>query len=623
MNKIRPEVVNRRIESFAKRFGKAHLYLAYHAAFPLALTPDLLYRLWANFQRDINGEVLNIPWIAVADLLLSNLCDEVGNEIYEMNLAVRNLLLKRLQEDKNFGQQRINELSDFLLEYVRQKIQSDDPDIQDFAHTQRWVALAYTRPTQVAHELALAFSKLDHKNKAELLRMSSLTETFAEPLTKFQPLLIYARGMRKLAQGDIEAATSVMGELIKGRKQIEVAGVRLPIPEKLKVSFQENKKPETIFKKLKKYYLQLKLSILFIFIGGGLITWQILNTNQVSIKNFSADSFLLTESEDEVVLSWEIYNYRQLVNLILTVKGPQPIQPTIYDFRNGIPEVLSKPCFTQRQTELICKNIKTGISTKGNYTFELQGLYRKSTGFFAETAKTDTQTTQVVINDKPIAEIIDFRINKPQYKIGENILVNWTIANPLLLKETQITTIADEGTTGNPIIFKFAQGNINNSGLKDACKEANRQLQCTNIPIPPLKAGKYAFELKALANNGSEKISAKKIDGVEVLANPINILYFTINGNEQPSQSLKEGETATLTWRVEGEDIQVKLLPYGNDLKPIGSLKLPVISEFPSQIALQVIDKSGKQPPQQRGFAIAVIKKVVPTPTPLVINQTP
>ncbi len=57
----------RQIDSFVRSFGTPHLYLAYHAAFPLALTPDLLYRLWAKFQQDIHGENLNIPWEAVAD----------------------------------------------------------------------------------------------------------------------------------------------------------------------------------------------------------------------------------------------------------------------------------------------------------------------------------------------------------------------------------------------------------------------------------------------------------------------------------------------------------------------------------------------------------------------------
>ena len=118
----------RQIALFAKRFGQSHLYLLYHAAFPLALTPDLLYRLWANFQRDINGGLLNIPWIAVSDILLSGFCEEVGQELYEIDGAVRDELLRRLQADENFGPQRIQKLSDFLLEYVRKQLQSNDPD---------------------------------------------------------------------------------------------------------------------------------------------------------------------------------------------------------------------------------------------------------------------------------------------------------------------------------------------------------------------------------------------------------------------------------------------------------------------------------------------------------------
>lgn len=233
MNKINLEVALRRIESFTKRFGKAHLYLAYHAAFPLALTPDLLYNLWAKFQRDIHGQVLDIPWIAVADFLLSSICDEVGYELYEMDLAVRNQLLRELQSDERFGKQRINELSNFLLEYVQNQLQNNDPEIQDFAKTQQWIALAYTQPSQAARELALAFSKLDPQESAELLRMASLTETFAEPLSEFHPLLIYARGMGKFAHGNLEAAKAEFGEVLRGRNQIQVAGVSLAIPEQI------------------------------------------------------------------------------------------------------------------------------------------------------------------------------------------------------------------------------------------------------------------------------------------------------------------------------------------------------------------------------------------------------
>lgn len=233
MSKIRPEVAKRRIESFGKRFGNAYLYLAYHAAFPLSLTPDLLYRLWANFQRNIHNQVLGIPWIAVADLLLSSLCDEVGHELYEMEMVVRNVLLSRLQEDENFGQQRIIELSDFLLDYVQKQLHSDDPDIRDFAQAQRWIALAYTQPNEAAFELALAFSKLHEKDTAELVRMASLTQTFAEPLAEFEPLLIYARGMGNYARGNLEAAKAELGEVLDEENQVQIAEVSLPIPEEI------------------------------------------------------------------------------------------------------------------------------------------------------------------------------------------------------------------------------------------------------------------------------------------------------------------------------------------------------------------------------------------------------
>jgi hypothetical protein len=242
MSRIRPNIAQQRIKSFEKRFGKAHLYFAHHAAFPLALTPDLLYRLWVNFQLDINGEIISIPWIAVADLLLSSLCHEVGHELYEMDIAVRNELLKQLKANEKFGQKRINELSDFLLGYVKQQLQSDDPDIRDFAHTQRWTALAYTHPSEVARELALAFLQLKENNTLELMRMASLTNTFAEPLAEFQPLLTYGCAMGHFAYGNLESATTLLDGLLTAENEIFVAGVNLPIPKHIKANLRQNLK---------------------------------------------------------------------------------------------------------------------------------------------------------------------------------------------------------------------------------------------------------------------------------------------------------------------------------------------------------------------------------------------
>jgi uncharacterized protein YjbI with pentapeptide repeats len=226
----KPGIAARRIVSFEKRFGQAHLLLAYHAALPLVFTSDLLYALWLNFRQDIRGKALNIPWFAVADLLLSSLCNEVGYELYQMDTTVRSELLNRLQEDDCFGQTRIEELSNFLLDHIRQQLQSDDPYVQNFAKAQRWAALAYTRPHKTTYELALAFSQLNFDNPAENLRMLSLLETLALPLPKFQSLLTYARGIAAFVRGNIEVATAHLKELVNADNQIRIAGVRLPTP---------------------------------------------------------------------------------------------------------------------------------------------------------------------------------------------------------------------------------------------------------------------------------------------------------------------------------------------------------------------------------------------------------
>lgn len=229
---MRKEIARRRIDSFARSFSEAHLYLAYHAAFPLALTPDLLYRLWANFQRDISGQFLNIPWVAVVDILLSPLCEEVGQELYEMQGATRNMLLTRLEEDARFGRERIKELSEFLIAYVRQQLHSSDPDDRDFAEAQYWTALAYVRPSDAARELAIALKKAYTQDRMELLRIASVVETFAEPLAEFEPLLVYARGMERFAQGDLEGAASQLEEIVEPGSSLQFAGVSLPIPTK-------------------------------------------------------------------------------------------------------------------------------------------------------------------------------------------------------------------------------------------------------------------------------------------------------------------------------------------------------------------------------------------------------
>lgn len=219
-----------RVDAFGKRFAQGHLDLAYHAAFPLALTPDLLYRL-----RDYHkfNPKLKIPWIAVADLLLSGLCYEVGSSLYEMDRTVRQVLLDRLAQDERFGQERLKQLSNFLLEYIDKQISYTSSNL---IQAQRWTALAYVKPTEAAKQITQKLNTLLQLNyQSGWLQMGFLVETLAKPLkdAHFEPLLTLSQGMTQFARGDSWGAESKFNELRKkSGSTLEIAGVNVKLPPK-------------------------------------------------------------------------------------------------------------------------------------------------------------------------------------------------------------------------------------------------------------------------------------------------------------------------------------------------------------------------------------------------------
>jgi response regulator RpfG family c-di-GMP phosphodiesterase len=222
-------VAVKRIEGFAKQFGEVHRNLARHAAFPFVLTPDLLYQIWANF-------VPEAPWTAVAHVLLSRLCRQVGYEMYEMDIADRNLLLRELKDQ--FGQERLDELGEFLLDYVAQQLTDDDPDTQDLREAQEWTALAYTKPDEAARELAEALSsRVKQEEMADVLRLASLVETFAEPLTEagFEPLLIYSDDIASFVRGEMEGAKAQLSKFSEQIRKKKVTKNTSENLEKLKL----------------------------------------------------------------------------------------------------------------------------------------------------------------------------------------------------------------------------------------------------------------------------------------------------------------------------------------------------------------------------------------------------
>jgi len=228
---LKYEIAVGRICSFADR-GDHYLELAYLAAFPLALTPDLLYYLRANFQFDCEGNSYEIPWIGIPDLLLSNLCQPRGYCLYEMDSAVRHLLLKHLKLNPRFGNERLNQLSDALLFYIWQGI--PDGSAADFGENPQWIALAYTQPNELARELALKLQELYAGDKQAQIQAASLIATFSEPLAEsnFQPLLTFARGLGRLARGNQNGADEQFNQL---PAELTLAGVKLKKPGGIKL----------------------------------------------------------------------------------------------------------------------------------------------------------------------------------------------------------------------------------------------------------------------------------------------------------------------------------------------------------------------------------------------------
>ena len=141
------------------------------------------------------------PGWPVSDLLLSGLCEEVGHELFEMEGAVRSLLLRKLQEDQRFGPQRLREVADFLLAYVAPQLDSPDPDTRQFAFAQHLAALVYAHPARAAAELATSLAHLSDHDPAEQVRVADLVVGSPIRFRKLSMLAPYARSMAHMARG--------------------------------------------------------------------------------------------------------------------------------------------------------------------------------------------------------------------------------------------------------------------------------------------------------------------------------------------------------------------------------------------------------------------------------------
>jgi GTP pyrophosphokinase len=179
-NWLPTELAVREVLAFERRFGLRHLKLACHAALPLILSPELVNLIHLNF---LEGE--GIPWVAEVDLLLSPLCRPVDEGLYEVEPAIREVLLVELENQ--FGWERPFTLAKFLEFYLARK--SGLKLRPQIIQTQRWIAQAYLNPDLVVQEMThLLESSLSEENHilglSEQIQVTNTVELLAEPLER-------------------------------------------------------------------------------------------------------------------------------------------------------------------------------------------------------------------------------------------------------------------------------------------------------------------------------------------------------------------------------------------------------------------------------------------------------
>lgn len=198
------ELAVREVLAFERRFGSKHLMLACHAALPLILTPELLNLIHINFLEEEQ-----IPWVAEVDFLLSPLCRPIDESLFEVEPAIREVLLVELENQ--FGWERPFALANFLQFYFAHK--SGLKLGLEIIRTQRWIAQAYINPDNLIEELTdLLESSLSEEDNLhslpEQIQLTTTLELLTEPLERanyreeYRYLVSNLRVLAQLLYGD-------------------------------------------------------------------------------------------------------------------------------------------------------------------------------------------------------------------------------------------------------------------------------------------------------------------------------------------------------------------------------------------------------------------------------------
>lgn len=211
---------------FANEHGEGAIRLAMHAAVPQSFRPELLHLLKLNFVP----EALDNP-VVEADILLSQLCEDLGAGYFQFDPDVKELLLDSLASTyESEDIPRINRVANFLLWYIDHRTHNvyerQDKLSRNFLATQKWVALAYLDPEAAAVQLAAAIDQTNEQNRySTRAYIGGLANTLSVTLMRHHELLTYAIGLQALEDGDFEVARELLESL--GNQPVKVGDITL------------------------------------------------------------------------------------------------------------------------------------------------------------------------------------------------------------------------------------------------------------------------------------------------------------------------------------------------------------------------------------------------------------
>mgnify|MGYP000282725616 CR=1 FL=1 len=234
-------------------YGEGHLWMACLAAFPAFLTPDLLYKIWLNFRHISlkSGKSQDIERMAVSDILLSTLVEEVAVEVFCIRTPIRTALLALLEDWSRSvigNESLVKRLADFTLRYVRAYQMEGESVTTAIREAQEWNALAYFNPNAAALKLKKALSQaVEEEAKQKVLRISFLLSKMDEQFKQldqqeqqeqFRTLVDYSQGMQALIRGKKTEAVQAFKDIQKQGLANDTGSttgkkVQLPIPKEI------------------------------------------------------------------------------------------------------------------------------------------------------------------------------------------------------------------------------------------------------------------------------------------------------------------------------------------------------------------------------------------------------